>query len=842
MLCAVHGSVQASPVTGSGELARSLSVCDGGFIPMRHVPFVRPGQWFVVVSFVGILLVSALLRFLWLDRYPLGWHHDEALMGVMAGEVYRGESRPIFFTQYLGQEPLYIYLSGGMIWLLGGDEGVLPLRLTSALVGLVTVAVTFLLGRAMFSPRVGLLAAALLGTSFWQVMSSRNAYRSITQPLLEGLAVYLLWRARTGRHLGWYGLSGVALGGVLYTYLGARAFPAVFVGFGLWLLITRGRPTRSASLRGAILALAALLVATPLLIFFLTHPGTFVARIAQVSVFESALGGSNPLVLLQENLAKALRTFTVEGDPLWRYNIPGRPVFVGALAIAFYGGFAVALRRLWRRDDAAALLLAWLATMLIPSLLSYDVGAYTLRAMGLVPALYVVPALGLDWLWRWLTERRPRWSHATTGLIAVVLLAEVAATARDYFVVWAPSFGASWEGGADAVAQAEFLVEDADPQQEEIFVGSEYYHHAVLAQLARPVYPYLRWFTGRQTIVFPTGADRPVLYALAFGGMPPSAGDFFPPETLVGERYFLEGVDGNAPPPLFLAYRLTPPQVRAQVQQLLDARQLSPVIGRIPGLIEPLGSRAEGPARPGEAVPVTFVWRIEQESPSSEYQIAVHLLDQQWRKLSGVDSSAYPSGEWRAGDIVWSDFLVPVPRDTEAGLYKLQVVFFDALTNERLPVAGGVPGIPALVLDNVRITATEAPSPSRALEAHFGPDIVLKGTDTSSLSADSLSVVLYWSAPRALTEDYTVFVQLLSPSGELAAQSDSQPANGALPTSSWLPGEVIRDEHRLRLPASSPPGTYRLIAGLYLLSTGERLPLASGGTFIELAKLTLPPG
>ena len=807
---------------------------------MRPVPFLPPGRWFVL-SLASILVVSAVLRVVWLDRYPLGWHHDEALMGVMAGEVYRGESRPIFFTQYLGQEPLYIYLSAGMIWLLGGDEGVLPLRLTSALVGLATVAVTFLLGRTMFSPRVGLLAAALLGTSFWQVMSSRNAYRSITQPLLEGLAVYLLWRARTGRHLGWYALSGVALGGALYTYLGARAFPAVFVGFGLWLLMTRGRPNRDRSLRAAVFALAALLVATPLLVFFVTHPGSFSARLEQVSVLESSVTSGNTLALVTGNLTKMARTLTITGDPLWRYNISGRPIFVGALAPIFYVGLGALLREAWRRNDAAVLLLIWLVVMLIPALLSRDV-VYTLRAMGLVPALYVVPALGLDWLWRWLTERRPRLSHATTGLIAVVLLAEVAATARDYFVVWAPSFGASWEGGADAVVQAQFLVEDADPQQEDIFVGSEYYHHAALAQLARPVYPYLRWFTGRQTIVFPTDADRPVLYALAFGGMPPSASEFFPPETLVGERYFLEGVDGNAPPPLFLAYRLTPPQVRAQVQRLLDTRQLNPVIGRIPGLIEPLGSRAEGPARPGEAVPVTFVWRIEQKSPSSEYQIAVHLLDQQWRKLSGVDSSAYPSGEWRAGDIVWSDFLVPVPHNTEAGLYKLQVVFFDALTNERLPVAGGVPGIPALVLDNVRITATETPSPSRAVEAHFGQDIVLKGTDTSSLPADSLSVVLYWSAPRALTEDYTVFVQLLSPSGELAAQSDSQPANGALPTSSWLPGEIIRDEHRLRLPASSPPGTYRLIAGLYLLSTGERLPLASGGTFIELAKLTLPPG
>src|SRR5262249_49179482 len=115
---------------------------------------------------VGILLAAAALRFFWLDRYPLGWHHDAALMGGMAGEGYRGEERPIFFQQYLGQEPLYIYASAGAMALLGGDQDILPLRLTSAAFGLLTVALTFALGRTLFGARVGLLAMALVATSF----------------------------------------------------------------------------------------------------------------------------------------------------------------------------------------------------------------------------------------------------------------------------------------------------------------------------------------------------------------------------------------------------------------------------------------------------------------------------------------------------------------------------------------------------------------------------------------------------------------------------------------------------------------------------------------------------
>ena len=61
-----------------------------------------------------------------------------------------------------------------MMALLAGEQDPLPLRLTSALVGLLTVELTILLARELFGTRVGLFAAVLMATSFWQVMSSRN--------------------------------------------------------------------------------------------------------------------------------------------------------------------------------------------------------------------------------------------------------------------------------------------------------------------------------------------------------------------------------------------------------------------------------------------------------------------------------------------------------------------------------------------------------------------------------------------------------------------------------------------------------------------------------------------
>jgi 4-amino-4-deoxy-L-arabinose transferase-like glycosyltransferase len=789
-----------------------------------------------------VLVISAILRFAWLDRYPLGWHHDEAIMGVLAGTVYRGEQHPIFFLEYLGQEPLYIYASAGSMALFGDDLDVLPLRATSAAFGMATVALTFVLARSMFGARVAVVSAAIVGSNFWQVMSSRNGYRSITQPFVEALAIYCLWRAYRGQCLGWYAMAGAAMGATVYTYLGARAFPIVFVGFGGWLWLIRGRPTRLAVHRGLVVAATAVAVVAPLAYFFLRHPGAISARMGQVFIFQPGVSYGHPWQLMADNLAKMVEGFTIVGEPLWRYSIPGRPMLVGAIAAAFYLGAIVLAVGIWRRIEAYALLAIWIGGMFFPSVLSWDVGAYTLRAMGLVPAIFIVPALGLVWLGDRLAKLGPTGARLAPVAIALALLTDAAWTARDYFVVWAPSFGASWEGMADAVEQAKFLRTNAQPATEDVFVGNEYYHHPTISQLARPVYSALRWFDGRQDVVFSPEDNRPALYVLGFSGMPWNLDALFPSGSRVGEAFFPQGIDGGAAPPAYAAYRLTAGQVRAQVQALTTDPALHPVQGRIANALAPMGAKIDGPVRAGADVQATLLWRVANKLPAGDDQLVVQLIDDKWNVVASVEGLGLPPDEWRPGDVVWSHFTLPVATDTPSGLYRVQLALYDTHTRARLPVTDGLPGIQALILGEVRITSAQPASPPTArLSVRLGADVQLIGIEPPKLLDPNLiTVTLDWSADHPLAQDYTVFVQLLNGEGKLVAQSDSWPANGALPTSSWLPGEVIRDEHRLTLESGLPTGTYHVIAGLYLLSTGQRLPVQGGGDFVDLGLVSLP--
>lgn len=120
--------------------------------------------------------------------------------------------------------------------------------------------------------------------------------------------------------------------------------------------------------------------------------------------------------------------------------------------------------------------------------------------------------------------------------------------------------------------------------------------------------------------------------------------------------------------------------------------------------------------------------------------------------------------------------------------------------------------------------AVAAP-PAFLEDATIGDAVRLLGFDLQQ-AGETVQIDLRWQPLRPLEADYTSFVQLLA-GDEKVAQSDHQPGGVYYPTSLWQPGATVRDRHTLALPASIPPGPYRLLVGLYQLIDGEIVPLGS---------------
>ena len=133
--------------------------------------------------------------------------------------------------------------------------------------------------------------------------------------------------------------------------------------------------------------------------------------------------------------------------------------------------------------------------------------------------------------------------------------------------------------------------------------------------------------------------------------------------------------------------------------------------------------------------------------------------------------------------------------------------------------------------------------PTYPVQATLGDQVQLLGYTVEPeipSPGQSLRLTLYWQAITPMPQDYTVFVHLRHPEGGNVAQADHRPLENLYPTSIWPPGEIIRETSELTLPADLSPGDYDLWAGLYLLETGERLPVqddTSGENAVRLGRL-----
>ena len=121
-----------------------------------------------------------------------------------------------------------------------------------------------------------------------------------------------------------------------------------------------------------------------------------------------------------------------------------------------------------------------------------------------------------------------------------------------------------------------------------------------------------------------------------------------------------------------------------------------------------------------------------------------------------------------------------------------------------------------------------AEQPTQMSGARFGDQIELTGLDLpveTLAPGDIVPLTLFWRAPDPIADDLKVFVHLLDAQDQLVAQRDSQPAGGLRPTSTWNASETITDRYGVLLPGDLPAGEYKLIAGMYLPASGERLPV-----------------
>lgn len=361
-----------------------------------------------------ILAVAAALRFAALGSIPGGVWLDEALKGIEGIESVRTGHFQIFYPANNGREGLWIAVIGYSESIFGVNQ--FGLRFASALVGTLTVLFIFLLAREFYPDRVALLAAWFTATGFWHVLFSRLAFRGILVPLLLTASLYCLVRAEkqlddhAARKTAWaFAIAGGIFFGLgFHSYIAFRVTPLLVAIIFVCEIFRRRKLHEPIAPWVKIFAawlLIAIMVALPIGIYFLHHPQDFEGRAKEVSIFTDP----HPERVEVKVLLRTLGMFNFHGDKNWRHNYGGRPQLLAPVGIFFLVGIWMSLvraRRTGWRAREEWLLLAWFAVLLIPELLSAEGTPHALRAIGVIPPVYIFAALGADFLWSLVQRKR----------------------------------------------------------------------------------------------------------------------------------------------------------------------------------------------------------------------------------------------------------------------------------------------------------------------------------------------------------------------------------------------------------------------------------------------------
>jgi hypothetical protein len=253
------------------------------------------------------------------------------------------------------------------------------------------------------------------------------------------------------------------------------------------------------------------------------------------------------------------------------------------------------------------------------------------------------------------------------------------------------------------------------------------------------------------------------------------------------------------------------------------------------GQMELLGYEIEiEEARPTEAVYVKLHWRglVEMEK---DYSVSLVVLTPGGELIGQEDSypglGSYPTSAWHVGEVVVDRAWVRIGRRTSVptiGWVGVNVYYLP--TMERLEAHEGGETVDQVFLQPIKVSPWQSVQYeiSHHMSLNLGGKIELAGYDLDKSSVqpgDTLTLTMYWRARGEMSEDYTVFTHLVDGHLQTWAQSDGYPVGGDYPTSFWGEGELIRDERELTVSPDAPPGACQMEVGLYLASTGERLPV-----------------
>lgn len=258
-----------------------------------------------------------------------------------------------------------------------------------------------------------------------------------------------------------------------------------------------------------------------------------------------------------------------------------------------------------------------------------------------------------------------------------------------------------------------------------------------------------------------------------------------------------------------------------------------------------------GNIHPGQLFDMS-IYYVKTAPLDIDYKLKLRIVNQEGHTLllKEGEPMRVKTSQWKVGEVLRDNSIyIELPKDTPEGLYHIEMSFYDPATFDHLPAVqmnnGRLLDDP-YVLDYV-VVGDWPPEPQVKVEPPvlLGDEVALEGAaildaegkeqDLAGMSfaaGDTLDLRLHWRSQKYIKKDYTTFVHVIGPNGEIVTQADRRPLDGFVPTSYWPPDQGMLDDYTIQLPGDAPGGEYKLLVGWYELETLARLPMSQAGNGI----------
>jgi 4-amino-4-deoxy-L-arabinose transferase-like glycosyltransferase len=370
-----------------------------------------------------ILTMAFAVRTIGLASHPYPWSGDEASIGSEAARILRGEVTNFFDTGWSSQSN-WSFVPTAFTELIFGYN-ILAVRATSVLAGTLAVLFTYLAGRELFNPAIGLMAAAFLATLPYNVHFSRIGVNNVVDSLMSSLIFWLIARAVKKDDLRYFYTAGALAGLCIYTYAGTRLVLILAVITLLYLVIRQRGYLSSHWKHLMAFCVAAAVSAAPQAAFFARHPDIFMARFGQEGILlngwlsqQAIQTGKSSFEILLNQFTRTTLVFIASPAPGNFLNSPN-PYLTVFGSILFLLGMGYALAFLFELRHFIVIIWFW-SVILFGGILTANPPANT-RLLMTSPAVALLMALGASKILEYLQKFRV----IPERVIAPILLATV---------------------------------------------------------------------------------------------------------------------------------------------------------------------------------------------------------------------------------------------------------------------------------------------------------------------------------------------------------------------------------------------------------------------------------